>query len=81
MVPDGIQNLNERSNGMKDDKRYNKPFSHPRWHEPIGGKVVGYKKLSEEEQKKVHEDALAVLKSMGIKIKNDEDVSLEKEEK
>jgi hypothetical protein len=48
MVPDGIQNLNERSNGMKDDKRYNKPFSHPRWHEPIGGKVVGYKKLSEE---------------------------------
>jgi hypothetical protein len=29
----------------------------------------------------VHEDALAVLTSMGIKIKNDEDVSHEKEEK
>lgn len=66
---------------MKDDKRYNKPFSHPRWHEPIGGKVVGHKELSEEKQKKAHEDTLAVLKSMGIKINNDEGALHDKEEK
>jgi trimethylamine:corrinoid methyltransferase-like protein len=68
-------------NNMKDEKRYDKPFSHPRWHEPIGGKVVGHKELSEEEQKKAHEDALAVLKSMGIRIKNDGDALHDKDEK
>lgn len=56
---------------MKEEKRYDKPFSHPRWHEPIGGEVVGYKELSQEKQKKAHEDTIAVLKSMGIKIKSE----------
>lgn len=48
-------------------------FSHPRWHEPIGGKVVGRKELSEEKQKKAHEDTTALLKSMGIEIKKQKD--------
>lgn len=50
---------------MSEEKRYDKPFSHPRWHESIGGKVVGHKSLTEEEQKQVHDDAVAVLKSWG----------------
>lgn len=58
---------------MGEEKQQNKPFSHPRWHEPIGGKVVGHKELPEEKQKKAHEDTIAVLKSMGIKIKDDKD--------
>lgn len=49
-------------------KKNSEAFSHPRWHEPIGGKVVGHKELSEEKQKKAHEDTIAVLKSMGVEI-------------
>jgi trimethylamine:corrinoid methyltransferase-like protein len=56
---------------MSEEKRYDKPFSHPRWHEPIGGEVVGHVELSEEKQKKAHEDAVAILKSWGIKIKDE----------
>ncbi len=52
-------------------KNNSEPFSHPRWHEPIGGKVVGYRELSEEKQKKAHEDTIAVLKSMGIEIEKE----------
>lgn len=66
---------------MKDEKRYDKPFSHPRWNEPVDGEVVGHEVLPEERQKKVHEDAIAVLKSMGIKIKNDGDALHDKDEK
>ncbi len=58
---------------MKEEKRYDKPFSHPRWHEPIGGKVVGHKELSEEKQKKAHEDTIAVLKSMGVEVEEEKD--------
>ncbi|MDD3229381.1 MAG: hypothetical protein PHE09_09220 [Oscillospiraceae bacterium] len=58
---------------MEEEKQQNKPFSHPRWNEPIGGKVVGHKTQTEEEQKQVHDDAVAVLKSMGVKIKDDKD--------
>ncbi|MDK2877838.1 MAG: hypothetical protein PWR06_554 [Thermoanaerobacteraceae bacterium] len=66
---------------MKDEKRYDKPFSQPRWNEPVDGEVVGHEVLPEERQKKVHEDALAFLKRMGIKIKNDEDTLQDKKEK
>lgn len=59
---------------MKEEKQYHKPFSHPRWHEPISGKVVGHKELSEEKQKKAHEDTIAVLKSMGVELKEEKDV-------
>jgi trimethylamine:corrinoid methyltransferase-like protein len=58
---------------VKEEKRYDKPFSHPRWHEPIGGKVVGHKELSEEKQKKAHEDTIAVLKSMGVEVEEEKD--------
>jgi len=58
---------------VKEEKRYDKPFSHPRWHEPIGGKVVGHKELSEEKQKKTHEDTIAVLKSMGVEVEEEKD--------
>lgn len=52
----------------KEDASDKKPFTHPRWHEPIGGKVVGHKPLTEEEEKRAHEETLAVLKSMGWDI-------------
>ncbi len=52
-------------------KNNDKPFSHPRWHEPIGGRVIGHKELSEEKQKKAHEDTVAILKSMGVEIEKD----------
>ncbi len=55
----------------KEKQDNNKPYSHPRWNEPIGGKVVGHKTQTEEEQKQVHDDAVAVLKSMGVKIKDE----------
>ncbi len=53
-------------------KKNSMPFSHPRWNEPIGGKVVGHKELSEEKQKKAHEDAKSILKSMGVEIEEEE---------
>ena len=53
---------------QKQDKN-EKLYSHPRWNEPIDGEVVGHEVLSEKRQKEVHEDAAAVLKSMGIKLK------------
>jgi len=53
-------------------KKNGKPFSHPRWNEPIGGKVVGHKELSKEKQKEAHEDTVAVLKSMGVELDEDE---------
>lgn len=56
---------------MKKDE-YKKPFSHPRWHETMGGKSIGHEPLTEEEEKKAYEDTIAVLRSMGIKIKEDE---------
>lgn len=56
---------------MSEEKRYDKPFSHPRWHEPLMGEVIGHKELSEEKQKQAHEDTVAILKSWGIKIKDD----------
>ena len=56
---------------MSEEKRYDKPFSHPRWHEPLMGEVIGHKELSEEKQKKAHEDTLAVLKSWGIEIEEE----------
>jgi len=59
--------------GISEEKRYDKPFSHPRWHEPLVGEVVGRKVLTEEEQKKVHDDAVAVLKSWGVKLKDEEE--------
>ena len=49
-------------------KKDNELFSHPRWHEPLMGEVIGHKELSEEKQKQAHEDTVAVLKSMGINI-------------
>ena len=55
----------------KNEQNNKKLFSHPRWHESLMGDVVGRKTLAEEEQKKVHEDAIAVLKSMGKKVKED----------
>ena len=55
---------------MSENKQNKKkPFSHPRWHEPIGGKVVGSRTMTPEEEKQAHEDTLAIAKSMGIKIK------------
>lgn len=53
-------------------KKKEKPFSHPRWHEPMGGEVIGRKELSEEKQKKAHEDTVAVLKSMGVELDEEE---------
>ncbi len=53
---------------MSEEKRYEKPFSHPRWHEPLMGEVIGHKELSKEKQKRAHEDTFAVLKSWGIEI-------------
>lgn len=50
----------------------NKAFTHPRWNEPIGGKVIGNEPLTEEKEKQAHTDTLSVLKSMGVKIKNKE---------
>jgi trimethylamine:corrinoid methyltransferase-like protein len=52
-------------------KKNDKLFSHPRWNEPIGGRVVGYKELSEDKQKKAHEDTVAILKSMGVEIEEE----------
>lgn len=59
-------------------------ISHSRTHAGMNrsaGRSSAIKSYLKRSKKKVHEDALAVLKSMGIKIKNDEDVSHEKEEK
>jgi trimethylamine:corrinoid methyltransferase-like protein len=53
-------------------KKNDKPFSHPRWHETIGGKAIGHKELTEEEQKKAHEDTVAVLRSMGVELEEEE---------
>lgn len=50
----------------KDDKL----FTHPRWHEPLMGEVIGHKELSREKQKQAHEDTVAVLKSMGVEIED-----------
>lgn len=65
---------------MGEEKHQDKPFSHPRWNEPIGGRVVGYKELTEEERKKAHEETIAVLKSMGIELKKEEGEGHDKQE-
>jgi len=61
-----LNGVNQYNNDMREATKKNyKLFSHPRWHEPIDGEVVGHETLSEERQKEVHDDAVAVLKSMG----------------
>lgn len=55
----------------KKEEKKKKPYSHPRWNEPIGGKVIGNEPLTEEEEKKAHEDTVSILKNMGINIKKE----------
>lgn len=56
---------------MSEDEKnkYSKPFSHPRWHEPIGGEVIGFELMTEEESRKAHEDTIAIIERWGYKIK------------
>lgn len=56
----------------KKDTKKEKPYTHPRWNEPIGGKIIGNEPLTEEEDKKAHEDTISILKSMGVNIKKEE---------
>lgn len=43
-------------------------YQDPRWNQPLGGRVVGHVPLTPEEEKKAHEETLAILKSMGIEV-------------
>jgi hypothetical protein len=54
------------SKAGKDDKKL---FTHPRWHEPIGGNVIGKQPMTAEEKQKAHEETIAIAKSMGYKPK------------
>ena len=55
----------------KKDTKKEKTHTHPRWNEPIGGKIIGNEPLTEEEDKKAHEDTILILKSMGVNIKKE----------
>lgn len=56
---------------MSEKKRYDKPFSHPRWNQSLEGKVVGHLPLTPKEEKEAHEGTLTILKSMGIEVKGE----------
>ncbi len=54
---------------MDEEKKWTEPFSHPRWNEPIGGRVIGHKPVTEKKGKRAHEATAAFLNSMGLKLK------------
>jgi trimethylamine:corrinoid methyltransferase-like protein len=52
-----------------NEKKKDKLFSDPRWNQPLEGRVVEHRPLTSEEEKEAHEETLAILKSMGIEVK------------
>lgn len=62
-----------RDKSMSDnEKSKNKLFTDPRWNQPLEGKVVDHIPLTPEEEKEAHEETLAILKSMGVEVKEKE---------
>lgn len=51
------------------EKNKEKLFSDPRWNQPLEGKVVDHIPLTPAEEKEAHEETLAILKSMGVEVK------------
>lgn len=41
-----------------------KPYSDKRWTQPLGGEVIGYVELTEEQRAEYHKKALKVLEEM-----------------
>jgi trimethylamine:corrinoid methyltransferase-like protein len=63
-----------RDKSMSDnEKNKDKLFSDPRWNQPLEGRVVDHRPLTPEEEKEAHEETLAILKSMGIEVKEKEE--------
>jgi hypothetical protein len=46
-------------------------FKDPRWNQMVGGKVVGYRDITPEEEQQAHQDTEEILKSMGVKLKRE----------
>lgn len=62
------------------EEDYSKPFSHPRWNQPIKGIVVGYEPSTPEEREKNKKEFEEILRSEGILKDGDilEDVDVSK---
>lgn len=54
---------------MNEEK---KPFSDPRWNEPIKMKTVGYKPILPEEKKQIEKETEEMLRFFGALIPDEE---------